>query len=48
MQFVGKMLLYFWEKLACESIPKFPNPNCNKLGNNSSVSLSVKHVLNKI
>ena len=22
MQFVGKMLLYFWEKLACESIPK--------------------------
>ena len=26
----------------------FPNPNCNKLGNNSNVSLSVKHVLNKI
>ena len=22
MQFVGNMLLYFWEKLACESIPK--------------------------
>lgn len=22
MQFVGKMLLYFWEKLACKSIPK--------------------------
>ena len=26
----------------------FPNPNCNKLGKNSNVSLSVKHVLNKI
>ena len=22
MQIVGKMLLYYWEKLACESIPK--------------------------
>ena len=26
----------------------FPKPNCNKLGKNSNVSLSVKHVLNKI
>ena len=26
----------------------FPNPNCNKLGKNSNVSSSVKHVLNKI
>ena len=46
MQFVGKMLLYIWEKLACESIPK---PKLQQIvGKNSNVSLSVKHVVNKI